>query len=367
MRTPGITRAALTIIALGAAVAAVACSDSSSGPRSQPARVELTVPPHFTVPGDQIEGRVFYLRTAAAGGATEQVSLGTGSVTLSDGSQQLTVPVELRDCLRDSRRVTGGATCVVSVALTLRGTGGTALASDTVRQIGLAPNDAYRVSRPVRLERPNGVPVTTFAEPTGDTLTFGVANRPRALDVRALVAGVKRDTVVLTLRFSGPVAPGSLGAATSVFGYIEIDADENAATGARPLMNQYGGTADLGIEYAINLDDFDEVSAFFFSAVPSVAADIPAAFGGDSVVVHLPISLIGDGNFAFGGVLGTLDRATDLFPNSGRNIVHLPTLATTSALTAAPGTPGPFGALPSLRARAAIAAYAARGGRGWEH
>ena len=102
MSTPGTPRAALTIIALGAAVAAAACGDdSSSGPRSQPASVELTVAPHYTVSGDQMEARVVYARRASSGSDTQQVSLATRAITLSGARQQLTVPVELRDCLRD--------------------------------------------------------------------------------------------------------------------------------------------------------------------------------------------------------------------------------------------------------------------------
>ncbi len=47
-----------------------------------------------------------------------------------------------------------------------------------------------------------------------------------------------------------------------------------------------------------------------------------AAFRGDTLLLRLPLQVVGDMNFAFAGVVGTRDRETDLLPNTGSLVVH---------------------------------------------
>jgi len=69
---------------------------------------------------------------------------------------------------------------------------------------------------------------------------------------------------------------------------------------------------------------------------------VTASFSGNTFVVRIPMSMLGndEGNFSFVGVIGTQDRPTDFFPNTGNGTVRRSVGVTTSVL-AAPIAPSP--------------------------
>ena len=306
------------LAALGLALAA--CHDSSpteSSPR--PARIDLTLAPHIVVAGDQIEARVFYRRTGAGG---SEVTVGTQRVAPPTAEQQLSIPLDIGACLRDRRRESPGGTCVVDVALTLRSGAGETLATLLVPRLGLAPNDVYRVAGAVLLERKDGAPLLDATDPANDTLPTTLFGAGPGIDFRGVTVGAKKDSLIFVLRFGAPVRAASADAPNSLLGLVEIDIDENALTGETPFMNTYGARTPLGVEYALDLFDADP------TAVPVLGIDgslafAPASFVGAVVTIRVPLeALRGDADFTFGGIVGTPDRPTDFFPNSGVYAVH---------------------------------------------
>lgn len=165
-------------------------------------------------------------------------------------------------------------------------------------------------------------PILAFSvsDPGDDTLAATTNTAPRAHDVLSIRGDFKRDSLIVTVSFVAPVAPAAPESSNSLLGFVEFDMDDNVATGESPLSNVFGASASLGIDYAIDLFGSTSTSSTVVSVASGVETSVPASFSGSTVVVRIPMSVIGsdDGNFGLVGVIGTFDRPTDLFPNSGQ-------------------------------------------------
>lgn len=163
-----------------------------------------------------------------------------------------------------------------------------------------------------------------FTDPPGDTLPGG--NGTHVIDLLAVRGTYKPDSLIMSLSFSAPVAPGSFLAWNSLSGWIEFDTDENSATGISAVTDVFGGSTGLGVDYSVDLFSAD---AGLVSLTRSTGGSsrIPIAFAGDSVVVRIPLGALGSpsGNFRLGVIVGTPMRPTDLAPNSGVFVARRPT------------------------------------------
>jgi hypothetical protein len=127
----------------------------------------------------------------------------------------------------------------------------------------------------------------------------------------------------VTITFSASVAPGALEQANSVGGLVELDMDDHALTGEPPISNFFGASAALGVDFVIDLFTATSQGAYVLS-VAGQEVLVPASFAGNSAVVRIPMSFLGsdDGNFGWVGVVGNMDRPTDVVPNSGPSLVR---------------------------------------------
>ena len=165
-----------------------------------------------------------------------------------------------------------------------------------------------------------GIPAFNLTDPAGDTLGVGPTSaRPKAHDVLGVRGDYKRDSVIVVFTFGGPVTPVSSGP-EGVGGVLEIDIDNNGSTGARAFSNSFGATSSIGVEYVVDLFSATATSTRLSTpAGDGPGVTVPASFSGSTLTVRIPLQLLGndDGNFAFVGTIGTVDRPTDIFPNSG--------------------------------------------------
>lgn len=153
-----------------------------------------------------------------------------------------------------------------------------------------------------------GVLAFNLADPAGDTLAEASTLPPGtvippAIDLLSLHGDFKRDSLILTATFSGPVS-ARVSAPNFVTGFMMFDIDDNASTGR---------------EYLLHIDGFDTRINRSTSNSP-----VQATYSGNTIVLRIPMSMLGndDGNFSFAGVIGTIDRATDIFPNTGEATVR---------------------------------------------
>lgn len=188
---------------------------------------------------------------------------------------------------------------------------------------------------------PMGEVGTTHSEASVDTLANEDNNPNPAHDVVTVRGRYTPGFLIVVLRFARSVIPATGQHPGALYGFVELDADENVATGfPEPFINGYGGSATQGVDYGLLLHQMDSVSMTLVkvNTAPEpaiIAGRVRARFDTDSVVVFLPLNKLNDdGKLTLTATVGTLDRATDIVPNSGQILLQ-PPAAPASPLVAA--------------------------------
>lgn len=163
-----------------------------------------------------------------------------------------------------------------------------------------------------------GAPIL-FIDPTGDTFAPG----PDITSYGA--ARMSTGDVVFTVNFAGPISPPSAFAANSVAGFIDIDADQNPATGAAPQLNRFippvpGPAIALGDEFYVLLDSeaFNPGFVDVLNAITNATvATVPVTFTQQGLSLAIPSSLLNDdGRLNFAVLVGTFGGdLSDRAPN----------------------------------------------------
>jgi hypothetical protein len=125
----------------------------------------------------------------------------------------------------------------------------------------------------------------------------------------------------LSVNFATPISPASAFAPNSVIGYVDIDTDQNAATGASPFINTFGGPPPviMGNEFYIDLASelFNPGFVDLYDAnTNTVLGSLAITYGPSSFFIDLPLSLIGgDQQFNYALIVGDFLSPTDRAPN----------------------------------------------------
>lgn len=207
------------------------------------------------------------------------------------------------------------STGVASVVWTLGNTFGTKTLTATVAGLPPVTFSATAIAPDA------GVVAFNLVDPAGDTLAPPASTFPEAIDLLSLRGDFKRDTLILTATFRGPVTFGST-LPNALAGFMEFDIDDDASTGVPPASNLFGASASIRVEHMLSF--LSSTGTTMTLTGLSSSSPVPASFSGSTVVVRVPMSLLGndDGNFTIVGVIGTIDRPTDVFPNSGQTTVR---------------------------------------------
>lgn len=174
-----------------------------------------------------------------------------------------------------------------------------------------------------------GTATTVVTESTVDTLPNPQNNSVKAHDLVQVTTRYAPNWLMLVMRFTRPVGGVGELSAAGLQGYIELDSDESTGTGFPPIVNSFGGNAQQGVDYGIILFEATSTSVLIEKAVgfDTTTHRVPLAIEGDSVIVRIPLAKLGpdDGNLSVTFTLGTLDRPTDIVPNSGVVLARQPT------------------------------------------
>lgn len=174
--------------------------------------------------------------------------------------------------------------------------------------------------------------VTQFSirDPLGDTLASPFASA-QAHDVLNLEASPRGDTLLVTVRFAHLVQPNSTGASNGVLGIFDFDTDDDPGTGLTAVADDFGATSALGAEWSLFLEDSTVAAGDRRVALMNLETNeifwVPSRFEGTTVTARLPIAML---NAAPGarlrmvGVVGSIERASDIVPNEGAVLVELP-------------------------------------------
>ncbi|HTL34424.1 MAG TPA: Ig-like domain-containing protein [Kofleriaceae bacterium] len=154
-------------------------------------------------------------------------------------------------------------------------------------------------------------------DPTGDTFGTGTF-----LPDLTLATASTQDAVTITLQFAQPIAPSLAGAPSSVAGYIDIDIDQNAATGQFASTDRFradGGSTGLGDEYMVALfQNPDGTLPVIDLANGTSGGYVMPTFTATSVSFTIPLAMLGndEGNLNLAAVVGSMQEPTDIIPNS---------------------------------------------------
>ncbi|RMH22040.1 MAG: hypothetical protein D6696_04240 [Acidobacteria bacterium] len=159
----------------------------------------------------------------------------------------------------------------------------------------------------------------TALDPTGDTFGSGTP-----IDVTSLSADLVGDMVEIVVTFADAISPPDSGAANAVDGFIDIDADQDGATGDVPWVDFLTGNATTGMGNEFYVDLFSYDSADGAADVVDdpdelVTGRAPVSFTSNSMTVQIPLTLLGDddGELDVATILGTEAEPTDVAPNAG--------------------------------------------------
>jgi hypothetical protein len=176
------------------------------------------------------------------------------------------------------------------------------------------PIDGWSAERPSR----GGQAVkSSLTDPVEDTFGFVDSD----IDLVGFSARIEGGALAFVIDFAVPIdAPGS-GGANEINGYIDIDADQNGATGDAPFVDVLTTfVTGMGNEYYVDLGAFDAGTvAVWDDVTDSQVGSAPAVFDGSTLTVRVPLSLLGnDDGFVHTAVLvGTPTLPTDAAPNGG--------------------------------------------------
>jgi hypothetical protein len=169
-----------------------------------------------------------------------------------------------------------------------------------------------------------------FRDPQGDTLAspFASAQAHDVLDFEAVPRG---DTLHVSVRFAQLVQPNSTGADNAVLGIFDIDIDDDPATGFDAVADAFGATSRIGAEWSLFLEDSSVARGDRRVALVNLATReiswIPARFEGTTVTARVPIAMLGAqpaARMRLVGVVGSIERASDIVPNEGSVLVAMP-------------------------------------------
>jgi hypothetical protein len=158
----------------------------------------------------------------------------------------------------------------------------------------------------------------SFADSVGDP----PRGRPMATrnDVLSLAGTVDSTNLTITITFTAPVSFWTDQGSSALDGFLDLDLDENSATGIRGAAEQYGGSAPLGAEFYLSLRDNGSGEIALVSLATGSFMLVPATIDGTRMHITIPRELLDDpdGRFRMSLVVGdAASPATDFVPNSG--------------------------------------------------
>jgi hypothetical protein len=150
-------------------------------------------------------------------------------------------------------------------------------------------------------------PTGPISDPQGDTFGAGAVQ----LDLSSIDA-VYASALTVTVEFYTPIEPASAGAANSVSGFVDMDTDQNAATGFPEDNMGLEFFVDISSEQGGNVD----VVSIDAGGGQMPAGSAPISFTSTSFTIVVPLAVINDdGMLNYDVFAGTVDEGTDIAPN----------------------------------------------------
>src|SRR5262249_15632013 len=149
--------------------------------------------------------------------------------------------------------------------------------------------------------------------------TFGVG--PVQHDITSMGSDLTATDLTFTVTFADPIHSPSAADALSVVGFLDLDLDRNAATGATGADSGFTSARGVAVKSGLGIEAFfalfSEIGApgsvdLVDAATFGVIGSAPNTFGTNSFSITAPLSLLGgNGLVNFGVIVGTFLEETD--------------------------------------------------------
>jgi hypothetical protein len=149
--------------------------------------------------------------------------------------------------------------------------------------------------------------------------TFGSGDPQH--DIIEFSASYSGTDLFLSLTFNDPITPGDSGQPNAMVGAIDMDTDQNPATGTTSTVDmncpQLSG---LGSDFFLALFEYDSSTgqAPVYDTTTGPVGNVDVTFTATSASAIVPLSLLSDdGILDTATVIGTIPEPTDCAPNGG--------------------------------------------------
>ena len=142
-------------------------------------------------------------------------------------------------------------------------------------------------------------------------------------DLRALTIARDSGGITATLELSADAVSPTGGATGSTVGFIDLDLDQDPATGARSTIDEFrsdGGSTGLGVDASVNMNEYaSDSTAAVVDAAGRELGRVKPRFDGKRITVRIPRAVLGgdDGYVSAAAIVGTTGRPSDFAPNDG--------------------------------------------------
>ena len=158
----------------------------------------------------------------------------------------------------------------------------------------------------------------SLTDPLGDT--FGSAD-PQ-WDVTALTVTRTPDGIIVRLDFVNDIVPPVRGDAAGLIGEVELDLDQNPATGHAAVtdaVREDHGSTGLGVDASLVFGPFFGDSSIVTDVNQLEVGRVETFFAGHRVTIKVPRAMLGndDGWVNAAVVVGHSHGATDIAPQVG--------------------------------------------------
>lgn len=161
-----------------------------------------------------------------------------------------------------------------------------------------------------------------LVDPTNDTFETAASNGLVAPDITRVTVWPDAGSLNIEIEFTTTVVSDMTGGPNVVTGFLDIDADQNSATGDGALTDLFrpGGTpTGLGVDFGVIMLSDPSGNFGLVDVANQVVTTFTPIFAGNLLTLRIPRSQLGgdDGLVDLATVVGTNPEPTDIAPNNG--------------------------------------------------
>jgi hypothetical protein len=159
-----------------------------------------------------------------------------------------------------------------------------------------------------------------YAKTTQDLPNDTFGTNTVKIDILSVDIEFDSKYLFITCNFASKIFDSNTGDPFALFGYIDLDIDQNSKTGATALSDYYNGSSEIGMDYY--LEFMPDATPGFVALKDSNAkfiGNVGVVFNETFFIVTIPLKLIDndDGYIDYTAFFGDAGGPDDVIPNRG--------------------------------------------------